>query len=40
MRTTGAASAAAYQSSSALPTHAIGCPSLLRPQCGASIEVS
>lgn len=31
---------AAHQSSDALPTHAIGLPSLLRPQCGSSIEVS
>lgn len=30
----------AHQLSGALPTHAIGRPSLLRPQCGSSIEVS
>lgn len=29
-----------HQSPGALPTHAIGCPSLLWPQCGSSIEVS
>ncbi|MGA4844816.1 hypothetical protein ACOBQB_00375 [Streptomyces sp. G5(2025)] len=30
--------APAHQSSGALPTHAIGRPSLVRPQCGSSIE--
>ncbi|MFE2098758.1 hypothetical protein ACFW9W_17390, partial [Streptomyces sp. NPDC059468] len=30
----------AHQSSGALPTHAIGAPLLLRPQCGSSIKVS
>ncbi|WP_327732692.1 hypothetical protein OG749_01345 [Streptomyces nojiriensis] len=31
---------AAHQSSGALATQPIGWPSLLRPQCGSSIEVS
>lgn len=29
-----------HQSSGALPTHTIDCPSLMWPQCGSSIEVS
>lgn len=39
-RWTGGRHTVAHQSLGMLPTHAIGRPSPLRPQCGSSIEVS